>query len=197
MKYLWTAALLAFFAMSNTAHAQEGSFSVTITVDENCNGNLTNTTGFNAALFCTQLTDPGPAGLEGAVTYALGNPPGLVSGDLIVNNFDSQVSDVIRFNAAEGINGTTGALVFYSSPGGGSLADEGFPRSFYTNVQNVFEVAGGVTWTPTAGQPGFVAGAAGPVTYIITSDTPEPASAVLMLGGPGLFLLRRYVSKRR
>ena len=101
------------------------------------------------------------------------------------------VSDIIRFNPNEQApDGTIGALVFYSDKDAAdnntSLADTGFPSAFYANNLAVFEIGpeggpNGSIYTPTAGQPGFVAGTAGPVTYVITSDSvvPEPSSVVL------------------
>ena len=68
--------------------------------------------------------------------------------------------------------------MFYSdiSDGKDSLADTGFPSSLYTNTLAVIETGpeggpNGYIYTPTAGQPGFVAGASGPVTYVIQSDS--------------------------
>src|SRR4030095_13406744 len=129
---------------------------------------------------------PGPGGNASALTYNLQNPPGLVAGDLFLFEGPNLLilSDLIRFNS---INGT---LVFYSDidDGGDALADRPFPTAFYANTFSANEVgpegSNGFTYTPTAGQPGFVAGAAGPVTYIINSDTtvvPEPSTIVLML----------------
>jgi hypothetical protein len=57
-----------------------------------------------------------------------------------------------------------GGLFFYSQSGGGTLADTGFPTSFFANVVTQVEVGGGTTYTPIAGEPGFVSRAAGPVT---------------------------------
>ena len=74
--------------------------------------------------------------------------------------------------------------------------------ALYTNTLTVTEVgaegANGFTYTPTAGQPGFVAGAAGPVTYVIISDSPapEPASIGLMLAGLGVLVSRRCLRKK-
>ena len=193
------------FGLSNLAFAQ---FSITITVDENCHGQFTNTTGFLSALPCAQQQDPGPGGLANAVTYGLLGPPGLVAGDLIIlESVGSLVgSDLIRFNPNELIAGTTGALVFYSdiAEGGDSLADLGNPTSLYTNNLSVVEVGpegvNGFSYTPTAGQPGFIGGAAGPVTYVIQSDVaapvPEPGTVLLAVPAFGLILIS-VVRRRR
>jgi hypothetical protein len=186
-------ALAVFCAMSVPAAAQ---FSVSITVDENGNGTFTNTNGFFSNLPFLQIHDPGPGGLNGVANYGTLNPPGLVGGDLVLLN-DGLMSDLIRFDPVTG----GGSLFFYSDLDGGvdALADIGMPTLLNTNVFRTPEVAigggrFGLIYTPTAGQPGFVAGAAGPVTYTIISDNaPEPASIVLMSSAVMLlFLLRRW-----
>ena len=178
MRKLLVLAAPVLLCFAAAAHAQ---FSVHITVDEQGNGLFTNTNGFDQTLTGFLAPDPGPGGLSSALTYSLLNPPGLVSGDALI--FDPggvTFSDVVRFNAS---NGT---LVFYSNPldGFDSLADTASPpSSFYTNQITLFETNGVVDYTPTAGEPGFVAGAGGPVTYTLESDppaVPEPSSLALL-----------------
>jgi hypothetical protein len=187
---------VVFCATSIPAAAQ---FSVSITVNENGNGTLTNTSGFFANLPFAMAPDPGPGGLASVAQYGLLSPPGLVGGDVVL--LDSAVTaDLLRFNPA--VNG--GSLFFYSDQDGGidALADTGMPGSLNTNVVRLSETAligggFGFVYTPIAGQPGFVAGAGGPVTYTFTSDAvnavPEPASIIITSSGLVLlFLLRRW-----
>lgn len=172
-----------------TAHAQ--SFSVTLSVDENGNGTFTNTTGFSATLPSATQADPGPGGLNNALTYGLLNPPGLTAGDVFLTNAacGGCITDVIRFNPSEAIASSTGALVFYSNDVGSS-ADIGFPTLSYANTISISESSTGALYTPILGEPGFVTGAAGPVTYDLTSlaaDVPEPSTwAMMILGFSGL-----------
>ena len=128
--------------------------------------------------------DPGPGGQALALTYNLLGPPSLVAGDLLLLDGDV-LSDVIRFNPAGTAAGYPASVVFYSAleSVGGELADVGFPGSFYANIVRMAEGALGVVYTPTANQPGYVAGFA--VTYRIESLTaaPEPGSVVLLATG--------------
>ena len=181
--------------------AQLFGANIVITVDEFGNGNLVNPTSGTFVLSSSLSPDPGSGGLSSALTYNLLNPPGLVAGDLVLLEpiSNAVVTDVLRFNSS---NGT---LVFYSDVAevADSLADKGFPTASYTNSVSSAEVGlegnNGFTYTPTNSQPGFVAGAAFPVTYVFISDSssvPEPASISLMyLGAVALGLRRRSRAK--
>jgi hypothetical protein len=194
------AAIAAFAVLACCGGAWAQGFSITITVDENCDGTFTNTAGFFSPLTCALLADPGPGGLGAAVTYDLLSPPGLTAGDLILlepAGAAAIISDIIRFNPQQG----TGSLVFYSDnlEGSDALADTGFPTALYTNTLTVTEVgpegSNGFSYTPTSGQPGFVTGAGGPITYVILSDTPtipEPATLTLL----GISLVAFVFSRR-
>ena len=197
-KSLIPLALLAVGVLGITTSRASAQFTVTVTVDENGAGNLSNSSGFSSALPFGIQPDPGPGGLSAALTYGMLNPPGLTSGDLLILEPGlGTISDIIRFNASGTIAGTTGTLVFYSDnfDGADALADTGFPSALYDNNIARIEVGGegqpnGLTYTPTAGQPGFVTGSGGPVTYVIRSDVPEPSAL-------GLLLLPLALSARR
>ena len=180
--------LAVLLALGSNAFAQ--GFSISITLDENGTGHFTNTAGFNAPLPGVLAPDPGPGGLPLALTYDLLNPPGLTSGDVLMLDPSNATSDIIRFNAP---TGSTGSAVFYSLVGGGQLGDTGFPAALYANTATILE---GATYTPVQGQPGFVAGAGGPVSYTFISGIPDTATtyALLSMSLAGLALLRRKLS---
>jgi len=188
------AVALATLAAASGASALVNGNIVT-TVDENGNGTLNGFLGPTPLPFGFQ-NDPGPGGLNGVLTYDLINPPGLVSGDVLMQDgVGGPILDVVRFNANQmGAGGGTGTLVFYSDnvDGFDSLADTfGPPGALYANNITILEVGteanNGAIYTPTAGQPGFVAGASAPVVYNLISDNvPEPATWGLMLLGLGV-----------
>jgi hypothetical protein len=177
---------------------------VVITVDESGNGTFQFSGGPAAPFPGVMRADPGPGGLASALTYNLEGPPSLVSGDVFVSEpgVDS-LSDIIRFNpAGTGNPDYPASLVFYSDRGDGvdALADTGFPTLFSRNTTTILEIgpegANGVVYSPTANQPGYVAGFA--VTYSIISDSevPEPASISFVALAGGLLLAGKRWMKR-
>jgi hypothetical protein len=185
--------LLPAFLVSIMPQASNAQgFSVRITINENGQGLLTNTGGAMTTLPVTFQTDNGPGGLANALTYALLDPPGLTEGDLLLSESPGAISDIIRFNPTESCSNLTGCLVFYSDnlDGIDSRADIGLPTGRYTNTVSLMEIGpegdNGLTYTPVSGQPGFVAGAGGPVTYVIASDSPVPEPSTIVLFGTGL-----------
>jgi hypothetical protein len=195
---LGVAALALLLAGAGQAPVRAQGVSTTITADENGHARFTNTAGANSPLASQLGLDAGPGGRPNALLYDLNGPRGLVTGDLFVTEPGGTVGDLIRFNTASFTDGF-GEFVFYSLPDGPDLADlAGFPTANYGNTLTIPEVNGVITYTPTAGQPGFVPGAAGPVTYVLTSDVtgvPEPASLTMI--GIGAAALAGYVWRRR
>lgn len=173
--------LLALAAgLSLTCGSAWAQFSITIHLDEAGNGTLDNSAGFHSALPFAMLPDPGPGGLPSVLFYDMLNPPGLTAGDLIVLS-DAGKSDVLRFDPTTGLNGAHGGVFVYSDPSGNLPADVGFPTAQSPNTAQVTEAPDGtVSYTPTTGQPGFVTGAGGPVTYVLVS-TPSSTSTLFFL----------------
>ena len=184
-----TLALATLGAASSASALVNGN--MLLTVDENGNGTLD---GFIApsALDFALVDDPGPGGLTGVLTYDMQNPPGLVSGDVLFLE-GGLILDVVRFNASEtGPGGGVGSLLFYSDnlDGFDAIGDTPAPPgALYPNNITIAEVNGIADYTPTVGQPGFVAGAGAPVEYKFISDVgapvPEPGTWVMLLVGVG------------
>jgi len=186
---------------SLTAQAQGNN--PLITVNENGVGSLLFPAGSPIPTTGVLAADPGPGGQASALTYNLLGPPSLVAGDIIIlDNVGGPVSDLIRFNPAGTAASYPASLVFYSTDAGGALADTGTPSSLYTNTLTLLEGPGGATfYTPTAGQPGFIAGFS--TTYDFISDTvaatPEPGAVALVgsMGLSGVALLARRRKQAR
>ena len=197
--------LLPAFLVSITPHASSAqAFSTTNTVNENAQGLSINTGGFMATLPVSFQTDNGPGGLANALTYSLLNPPGLTAGDLLLReSLGGPISDIIRFNPTENCSGSIGCLVFYSDnlDGIDSRADIGLPADLYTNTVSFVEIGpegnNGMIYTPIAGQPGFVAGAEGPVTWVLASDSSVPEPSTIVLFGTGLGALLVFHRRTR
>ena len=168
----------------------------TLRVDENGNGLLNG--GAHPGFL---QVDTGPGGLPNALTYTL--PIAGFVGDLLLQEPGGGYSDLIRFNG----NGT---LVFYSDlPEAGELpelADIGLPAAGYPNVVTVVETGlfgqpysegtNGFVYTPLVGQPGFdPANPNNQPTYIIVSDIPEPATAMMI--GCGIVGLLAVIRRRK
>ena len=186
--------LLVLAALSFMASARGGGapFSIDFTVHEDGMGTFSDSSGTNGPLPSAQQADPGPGGRSNALTFGLLAPPALMAGDLLLlDPVTNQISDVIRFNpmeAAPAPDGRLGTLVFYSLAGGGMLADTGFPSLLYANNFSLIENTLGATlYTPTAGQPGFIAGTSAAVTYHIFSEelavsgVPETGSSLTLM----------------
>lgn len=194
---LGAGALVAALAVGSGASALDANGNIVISVDENGKGTINGFLGVQTLPSALQ-DDPAPGGLLNVLTYDLLNPPSLVAGDVLLQDgVGGPVLDVVRFNLS-GLSPAvgTGSLVFYSDniDGFDALADtSGPPSTLYSNSITILEVGSeannGAIYIPSAGQPGFVAGASAPVEYIFTSDgvfsVPEPGTWGLMLLGVG------------
>lgn len=178
-----------------------GQIPVTVTLYETGLGSLTNPLG-GATIPSQMLADPGPGGLQLALTFTLAGAPALQTGDVRLlepgGGTNEVFSDLIRFNPAT--NGTD-YLVFYSGltlgePPDGDKADTGLPSQFYSNLIELSEIGAegnnGVVYTPVAGQPGFDTTGTYAITYNIISDVPEPSVFALAgLGAAALLVFHR------
>ena len=160
--------------------------------------------GCAGVLWCAgsgTLQDPFAGGLV-TEYYKLNTTylPAVTGGDVLINEFGTTtVGDVIRF---EMISGTPYAFIYSDDTAGGLAADVGLPSSFQANTVTLTEnVHGLAVFTPTAGQPGYAAGAVSPYrppTYGLTSAVvPEPAftyvigAFLFVVGVGGAFRRRR------
>ena len=195
VRSLWLSAAITTLVLGACAEPAWAQITqISTVVDENGHGTLNGFQGLVPLPFSI-IADPGPGGKPNVLAYNLLNPPGLVVGDVVITEAGAVGSDLIRFDAATG----SGTLFFYSDQDAGidAIADVGLPTGRNTNLLTMGEVSLGVQgfgaiYTPTAGQPGFVAGAAVPVVYTFISDpVPEPGSFLLVLPGALVMFLRR------
>jgi hypothetical protein len=138
-----------------------------------------------------------PAGGHPTLYYEL--TAAIMEGDIVVDEpgttgpgpLSIEPSDLLRFSGYC-------VYVYSDLPEAGEvgeLADTGIPTQFLSNMLTMAEEGSeggwnGVHYTPLPGQPGWIEGLEGGVTYVFTSDVPEPAT-IALLGLGALSLLRR------
>lgn len=192
-----SALAISALTFSSTASAQVAPPPETllITLDENGHGTILVDGTTTIPLTGVLAPDPGPGGLSSVLTYTLVGGLTVVPGDVHLTDadFGGAFLDVLRFNQTVGAVAIPGTILFYSDnvDGFDALADtSGPPSTAYTNLVSIPEVGpegnNGAFYTPTANQPGFIAGFA--ATYHFISDTPsvpEPSTWAMMLAGFG------------
>lgn len=207
-KKLFKCGLALLAAGLATARVSASTAIPQITVDENGNGIIASTPGFNGTFTGGLSADPSggvPAASGNVLVYTLPSAWPVFSGDVQMSNPDGSPSDLIRFYSSNGAN----YLIFYSL-----LGDEGPPNvsdgladisaklfnaiPLQANVARVAEVNGSGVYTPVLGSgPGYVGGGAIGVngeTYTFISDVPEPSSLLMfgaMLAGALVLRIRR------
>ena len=179
-----------------TAQAGVAIGTVVLMVDDRGDG-LVNY-GFGDVAFRGSLApDPGPGGLQSALTFgfvglSFPDEPPLQAGDVLIrNNVTGILLDVLRFNPedAGGVLGYIPSLVFYEIGPPHNPSDLAAtpvpPSSFYSNTLTMLvegtEGPTSITYDPGPGQPGFVPGFA--VTYGVVPQVPkvpEPASTAIL-----------------
>ena len=160
-----------------------------INVDEQGNGTYEIVGSGSGSLTYFVGQDPGPGGLSNALVYQFSGPLSVVvtAGDLFLMDPLGGTSDVIRFNPGTSQSNPS-QLVFYSLPGGGELADTGFPTQNYTNQKTILEdEILGTTYTPAAGEPGSISGLNVIYKFLsgpndVPTSVPETGSTILLLG---------------
>jgi hypothetical protein len=181
---------------------------VVLTVDERGEG-LVDFGHGDVAFQGVLAPDPGPGGLQSALTFGLvglsfpGEPP-LTAGDVLIRDGATGVLlDILRFNPSGtgGVPDYIPSLVFYSIDPESDrldLADTPTPpSSFYENTLTVLEdeTEGPITFSydPLPGQPGFVPGFT--VTYGVVPQVPEvpepPGMAIFAVALAYLAVIRR------
>ena len=182
-----------FFLLSSQAFGA----TLVYNFDENGNGTLTGLVTNPAPLPASLRLDP-VSGMTTLFYDLLIGTDSFVPGDVRLHdpNDTTIVEDVLRFDP------TLGGVFVFSQTGGGSLADVGIP-TFTTPAIDFTEAnlgggLSGISYTPiNAGQPGFDTNPTfGDVnTYNFVSDTPEPATSLLIGGALAMvfFCRRKYL----
>ncbi len=161
---------------------------MTISFDENGNGSYT----YNDGLIEYPLswTTGTPPGGHTTLCYQLPQPL-VVGGDVWIYEPDTgyQTSDVLRFVTVVHTDDTVDYWVYVYSdlPEAGEtpeLADTGIPIEYITPMLSLPEEGAeggwnGLHYTPSPNYPGYM-GSQWEVTYIFTSDVPEPATICLL-----------------
>ena len=139
---------VAIAAMSCAILSAQAPPNPTITLNETGQGPIQLPNGAVIPLVGARMSDPGPGGLGSALAFTLRPAEGsaFVVGDVLMLGVGGVFSDVIRFNPAALIAGVlTQQVFFYSTLGGGLLADTGLPSAFYANAVSIVENAAGTT----------------------------------------------------
>jgi hypothetical protein len=167
------------------------SVNTIISFDENGNGTWEDVSG-NITPLTFGIGVP-PSGGHATLYYEL--TAAITEGDLGVTEPSStlsvQLSDLLRFSGYC-------VYVYSDLPEAGQvgeLADTGIPTQLLDNLLSMTEEGSeggwnGVHYTPLSGQPGYIEGLEGSLTYVFTSDVPEPTT-IALLGLGALCLLKK------
>ena len=206
MKRLITTCLVCVLLTTAAAWGVPAVSNISISFDENGNGNIINDAGLITPLEFGVDTPP----IGNATLYYI-LPYSVTEGDVVLYENQIQlavaapvISDVLRFlNLYSPEKGPQARVYVYSDAKGDEtspeLADTGIPTDFMDNVIAMTEQGTEYGWnglndyTPqliagAPSQPGSMTETT--VTYNFTSDVPEPAT-ICLLGLGALTLIRR------
>ncbi|MEO7714726.1 MAG: PEP-CTERM sorting domain-containing protein [Capsulimonas sp.] len=136
--------------------------------------------------------DPGPGGNSAALTYDLGGPPSIVTGDvLLVDPTGTYYPGLIRFNPGDADSSAT--FVFYSLENGPLSG----PTAGYPTFTVAFDGPGGLAdYLPGVNDPGYIEGFQVEYLFLSPSAVPEP-SALAALGFGVLGIATLVIKSRR